>query len=89
MVFEAESLVDQTIQNWKLSDNFLWWRDPLDPKTKIETVRKWVKEQKPLVVFIDNLQRFLQLKKIEDYAEMSTALQPLEDIARIEGCHLS
>ena len=58
------------------------------PSDAIKKLEKWMVEKKPKLVVIDILQKFVRVKKIEDYAEVITALEPVMDIARRLDCHI-
>jgi hypothetical protein len=58
------------------------------PSDAIKKLEKAMVEKKPKLVVVDILQKFVRVKKIEDYAEVITALEPVMDIARRLDCHI-
>lgn len=58
------------------------------PGRRYTKLEKWMVEKKPKLVVIDIIQKFVRVKKIEDYAEVITALEPVMDIARRLDCHI-
>ena len=67
--------------------------DPLhvrvDPLTDpIAELRAMVKEHQPTLVVIDPMARFLQVANMNDYSEVSAALDPLIRLAHDTGTHI-
>jgi len=60
---------------------------PTEALKKLEKAIE-MREIKPKLVVIDLLQKFARIKKIEDYAEVITAIEPIMDMARRLGCHI-
>ena len=60
---------------------------PTKALKKLEKVIE-TREIKPKLVIIDLLQKFVRIKKIEDYAEVITAIEPIMAMARRLGCHV-
>ena len=58
---------------------------PDDAKEKLEAA---IIQYKPALVIIDPLLRFIRVKDANDYAEMTRALEPLLQMARLSGAHI-
>lgn len=56
------------------------------PKEAFQKLVKEMEERKPILVIIEMLQNFMRLKKIDDYAEITTKLEPIMDAAHRLGC---
>jgi len=83
-----KSLIEFEKTHGEPDEEHLFFHFGIAPTDAIEKLEKAMEEIKPKFVVIDILQKFLKLKKIEDYAEVITRLEPLMDIARRLGCHI-
>jgi RecA-family ATPase len=45
-------------------------------------------EKKPGLLIVDVLQKFCRIKDLNDYAQVTNALEPLMAMAREESCHI-
>jgi hypothetical protein len=58
------------------------------PKDALEQLIILMEERKPVLVIIDIAQKLLRAKKIEDYAEAISKLEPLNEAARKYNCQV-
>ncbi len=56
-----------------------------DPVAELRTV---LETQRPVLAIIEPLLRFVRIKELNAYAEVSAALEPVTELARATGCHL-
>ncbi len=58
------------------------------PETVLEELRSAITDSGAVLLVVDPLQRLCRIKDLNDYAEVSLALEPLMQIARDTGCHV-
>lgn len=58
------------------------------PEKAIDELRKAASENQAVMAIVDPLQRLVRIRDLNDYSEVSLALEPLTQIARDTGCHL-
>lgn len=58
------------------------------PADALQQIRAVVEEKKPILLIIDPLFRFTRVKDGNDYAQVTTALEPLLVLARETGVHV-
>jgi hypothetical protein len=56
------------------------------PKEALEELVVEMENRKPILVVIEMLQNFMRFKKIEDYAEVTTKLEPVMDVSHRLKC---
>ncbi len=54
----------------------------------LRELRLIIERYKPVLVVIDVVHRFLRVNDMNDYAKVSTALEPLTNLARETNCHI-
>ena len=59
------------------------------PEQAIEEVTRAITTHRPILVIIDPLLKFIRVRDANDYAEMSRVLEPLLELARSTGCHIT
>ena len=84
-----KSLVEFEKTHGELDMENMFFHFGIAPTDAIQKLEKLMEEIEPTYVVIDILQKFLRLKKIEDYAEVITKLEPVMDIARRLDCHIT
>lgn len=58
------------------------------PEGALMHLANLIEEMKPGLVIIDPLFRFIRVSDLNDYAKVTTALEPLIDLVRRTGCHI-
>lgn len=58
------------------------------PKAGMAGLEKLVRSKKPALVIVDTLFKLIRVTNLNDYAEVSAALEPLITLARESGAHL-
>lgn len=58
------------------------------PEDAMQKLEEAIAQHKPALVVIDPLLRFIRVKDANDYAEMTRALDPLLQMARLSGAHI-
>ena len=58
------------------------------PEDGLAALARAIEEKKPLLVVIDPLFRFIQVRDVSDYAVILKALDPVLHVARKTGCHV-
>lgn len=58
---------------------------PADPLAALE---KDIEMHKPILVVIDPLLRFIRVQDLNDYAKVSLAMEPINELARSQNCHI-
>ncbi len=58
------------------------------PEGALEWLRQKAEQRRPKLIAIDTFQRFARLKDLNDYAQVTNALDPLTHLARDCGAHL-
>ncbi|OWY71576.1 hypothetical protein B7486_07765 [cyanobacterium TDX16] len=61
---------------------------PTDPSEGIELLEAAIREHKPVLVVIDVLHRFTRIGQTNDYGEVSTAMEKVNDLSRRTNCHI-
>ena len=49
---------------------------------------KWVKENDARFIIVDTLQRLFRFQNVNDYSEVTNAVEPLTEAAREQKCHV-
>ena len=58
------------------------------PEDAIQKLHEAISQHKPVLVIMDPLLRFIRVRDANDYAEMTRALEPLLQMARLSGAHI-
>lgn len=58
------------------------------PEEALEELRKAIVDSKAVFAIVDPLQRLARVHDLNDYSQVSLALEPLMQIARETGCHI-
>jgi len=58
------------------------------PQNPMAQLRTLIDRHHPVLVIIDPLQRFMRLKDGNSYTEVTTAMEPINDLARESGAHI-
>ena len=58
------------------------------PEDAFQELEKAIDQYRPTLVIIDPLLKFVRIKDLNDYAEVTRVLEPLLSLARISGCHI-
>ena len=58
------------------------------PENPVEELATAIAAYRPALVIVDPLQRLARLRDVNDYAEVTRALEPFNDLARASGCHI-
>jgi putative DNA primase/helicase len=58
------------------------------PRDAMDWLRRSVEEEKPALVIVDTLQRLVRARDLNDYAGVTSALDPILRLARQSGVHL-
>ena len=58
------------------------------PGKLVEQLAKTAERERPVLVIVDTLQRLIQAKDLNDYAEVNRLLDPLTRIAKDTGAHI-
>jgi len=85
---ESQPRITEILNKWDDPGENLTFRFGSPPTNPIEELEKWMNEYEPNLVIIDTLQKFLKVKDLNDYAQVTMALQPVMDMARKFNCHI-
>ncbi len=58
------------------------------PKEAIAQIMQWVKENDARFVIVDTLQRLFRFQNVNDYSEVTNAIEPLTEAAREQKIHV-
>jgi hypothetical protein len=61
---------------------------PHDPSEGLDALEAAILEYKPVLLVIDVLHRFMRIGQTNDYGEVSTAMEKVNDLARRTNCHI-
>lgn len=66
----------------------LWFYIAASPADAMEWLVREAQERKPALIIVDTFQRLARVRDLNDYAEVTTAMEPLVTLAREGGAHL-
>ena len=58
------------------------------PEEALAALAAAIAEHRPVLAIVDPLLRFVRIRDLNDYAEVTRALEPLVELARASGCHV-
>jgi hypothetical protein len=58
------------------------------PEKALENLERVIVQIKPVLVIIDPLLKFVRIRDVNDYAEVTRALEPVLGLARVSGTHI-
>jgi len=85
---EKRSEAQKKIKALGVTDEPLYFHFGSAPHEAIKEVSPLIKETRAGLLVIDVLQKFVRVKDLNDYAQVTRALEPLMATARLDNCHI-
>ena len=58
------------------------------PKEAVAEIMQWVKANEARFIIVDTMQRLFRFQNVNDYSEVTNAIEPLTEAAREQKCHV-
>lgn len=85
---EKKGEVQKKLRSLGVTTEKIYFHFGSAPKEAVEEVGPIIKQIEAELLVIDVLQKFCRVKDLNDYAQVTRALEPLMSMARQESCHI-